>query len=235
MASDRSTAPMRAFLGRLGYHVEGFELGRNRPTAELIAALRARVWDLRRRDGRRTSIVGWSLGGIYAREIAREAPQWVRLVVTLGSPFRRVPDAESIVAPILRLRGGARAGRERLVYGDDRPLPVPSTAIFTRSDGIVPWRACLDTVGVCHETLEVVGSHCGLGHHPASMWAIAERLSQPECQWQQLEVPIPWRSFIRQYQPLGSKMPLETGGSRGPARSTSPLRSRPATDGGIDQ
>ena len=212
MASDRSTAPIRAFLGRLGYHVEGFELGRNRPTAELIAALRARVWGLRRRDGRRTSVIGWSLGGIYAREIAREAPEWVRLVVTLGSPFRRVPDQESIVAPILRMRSGARAGRERLVYGDERPLAVPSTSIFTRSDGIVPWQACLDTTGGPHESLEVVGSHCGLGHHPASMWAIADRLAQPEGQWRPMEIPLKWRPFIRQYRPTGSTMRVETDG-----------------------
>jgi pimeloyl-ACP methyl ester carboxylesterase len=187
---------MRSFLGELGYDVLGFELGRNIPTPELIEQLRDRLSDLRIRDGRQTSIVGWSLGGIYARQIARQVPEWVRIVVTLGSPFRRVPGEESTAAPVMR----AMAARGRAVRPPhpptDAPLPVPSTSIFSRTDGVVPWKACLDTVGGPHETLEVTGSHCGLGHHPAALWAIADRLAQPAGQWRAMEIPPTLRPLL---------------------------------------
>lgn len=189
---------MRSLLTKLGYHVHGFELGRNIPSAELIARLRDRLADLRITDGRSTSIVGWSLGGIYARLIAREEPGWVRLVITLGSPFRPVPGEESIAAPFMR---GASPGYTDGYHAgvSDEPVPVPSTAIFTRSDGIVPWRACVDTVGGPHETIEVTGSHCGLGHHPAVLWVVADRLRQPAGGWRPMVIPPPLRPLLRRH------------------------------------
>jgi pimeloyl-ACP methyl ester carboxylesterase len=185
---------MRSFLGQLGYDVLGFELGRNLPTPEVIEALRDRLSDLRIRDGRQTSIVGWSLGGIYARRIAREVPDWVRLVVTLGSPFRRVPGEESNAAPVMRAMSVPPPSNPT-----DVPLPVPSTSIFSRTDGIVPWKACLDTIGGAHETLEVTGSHCGLGHHPAALWAIADRLAQRAGQWQPMDIPPTLRPLLHSH------------------------------------
>lgn len=197
LASDVSTGLMRAFLGRLGYEVIGFQLGRNVPTPELTERLRDRIADLRMGDGRPTSIVGWSLGGVYARQIARQAPDWVRLVVTLGSPFRRVPGEESTAAPAMRVMAArGRLSRPNWPAGDEA-LPVPSTSIFSRSDGIVPWRACLDTIGGPHETLEVTGSHCGLGHHPAALWAIADRLAQPLGRWEPIQIPSTLRPLLR--------------------------------------
>jgi pimeloyl-ACP methyl ester carboxylesterase len=202
LASDRSTLPMRTLLSELGYDVLGFELGRNIPSAALLEALQQRLADLRRRDGRPTSIVGWSLGGIYAREIARRNPEWVRGVVTLGSPFRPTPGEESTAAPLMRSlrRRPAFASDGPRRTGSDLPLPVPSTALFSRTDGIVPWRACLDTVGGPHETIEVVGSHCGLGHHPAAIYVIADRLAQPLGSWAPMTVPAMLRSVLR-YHP----------------------------------
>ncbi len=188
---------MRRLLDSLGYDVIAFELGRNIPTPELLDALRSRVSDLRRRDTRPTSIVGWSLGGIYARQIARQAPDWVRGVVTLGSPFRHVPGSESAAAPVMRAMGARRNFAPPRYLAGDEPLPVPSTSIFSRSDGVVTWKACLDSAGGPHETLEVTGSHCGLGHHPAALWAIADRLAQPAGQWHPMEIPPSLRSMLR--------------------------------------
>ncbi|MGH9172633.1 MAG: esterase/lipase family protein [Acidimicrobiales bacterium] len=187
---------MRGFLRDLGYHVVPFELGRNVPTAELIDALRTRLTDLRITDGRPTSIVGWSLGGLYARQIARAKPDWVRSVVTLGSPWRRLPGHESSVAPLMRAMSAHGSKLTAPQFGKETPLPVPSTSIFSRSDGIVPWRACLDTVGGNHETLEVIGSHCGLGRHPAALWVIADRLAQPAGQWAPMRVPPQLRPLL---------------------------------------
>jgi pimeloyl-ACP methyl ester carboxylesterase len=199
VADDRSTRALRWFLRDLGYQVHGWQLGTNVPSPDMAARLRALLDRLNEDDPRPLSIVGWSLGGIYARSVSRLLPDRVRQVITLGSPFRTAPGYESNVAPLVRV--GARLQGLRLnatgPAGNDEPVPVPSTAIFSRTDGIVPWRACVDTAGGPHETLEVIGSHVGLGHHPAVLWAVADRLARPEGQWQQMSVPAVWRAVLR--------------------------------------
>ncbi|HEY7070013.1 MAG TPA: alpha/beta hydrolase [Acidimicrobiales bacterium] len=196
-ADDRSTIPLRRFLRGLGYRVHGWRQGINIPSPELIDGLRRRVADLRSQDPRPMSIVGWSLGGIYARGIARSAPDAVRAVVTLGSPFRPVPGQESNAAPLARLWGAsAPEGARR---AEDGPLPVPSTSVFSRSDGVVPWRACVDAASGPHETIEVLGSHLGLGHHPAVLFVVADRLAQPPGAWHRMRIPGPWRPLLRHH------------------------------------
>jgi pimeloyl-ACP methyl ester carboxylesterase len=200
-ADDRSTVPLRRFLRGLGYRVHGWQLGSNVPSQDMIRRLRDRMVSLRAQDSRPMSIVGWSLGGIYAREIARSSPEAVRTVVTLGSPFRSVPGHESHAAPLARALAGRRGmdGPGTRSPGDDRPLPVPSTSVLSRTDGIVPWRACVNPRGDAHETLEVIGSHCGLGHHPAVLYVIADRLAQTPGEWQPLRIPAMWRPFLRHH------------------------------------
>ena len=132
-ADDRSTVPLRRFLRGLGYRVHGWRLGANVPSQDTFGRLRDRLARLHAEDARPMSIVGWSLGGIYAREIARTSPEAVRTVVTLGSPFRPVPGYDSHAAPLARALArpwGMRAGN--VVARDDRPLPVPSTSVFSR-------------------------------------------------------------------------------------------------------
>jgi pimeloyl-ACP methyl ester carboxylesterase len=189
-AGDRSTIPMRGYLRRLGYQVHGWGLGVNRPSSLLLTQLWRRFDELyERHDHQPVSLIGWSLGGIYAREIARERPVAVRQVITLGSPFRDVPGEESHPTAWLRMMS---PGQPRRRPGQG-PLPVPSTAVFSRTDGIVPWKASRDvgrTVGpdgrsaampgtLRAESIEVISSHCGLGHHPGVLWAVADRLAQP--------------------------------------------------------
>jgi pimeloyl-ACP methyl ester carboxylesterase len=198
VADDRSTRPLRWFLRDLGYQVHGWRLGTNVPSPDMADRLQALLDRLYEADPRKLSIVGWSLGGIYARSVSRVMPERIRQVITLGSPFRSTPGYESNVAPMVR--AGARLQGLRPAAGsagNDEPVPVPSTAIFSRSDGVVPWQACLDTRGGPHETLEVVGSHVGLGHHPAVLWAVAERLAQPEDRWEPLQVPRLWHPVLR--------------------------------------
>lgn len=179
-ASDRSTRPLRWFLRDRGYHVHGWRLGRNLgPTPEIVAGLGQRFADIRARHGRTMSIVGWSLGGIYARELARRFPDDVRQVITLASPFRD-PSATN-VARILRPRPRGDLGTLAARLRD--PLSVPATSVYSRSDGIVAWRSCLDEAGPRSENVEVRSSHCGMGHHAATLLVIADRLAQPEGAW----------------------------------------------------
>jgi len=178
LASDVSTRPLRAFLRSRGYHVHGWRLGWNvGATPDLIVGMAARLHALHKRHGRAVSLVGWSLGGIYARELARRFPPEVRQVITLASPFRD-PSATTVA----RLMGGPPRGpRERANLG--APLPVPATSILSRSDGIVAWRSCLEDAGARRENVVVESSHCGMGHHVAALAVIADRLAQPEGSW----------------------------------------------------
>jgi pimeloyl-ACP methyl ester carboxylesterase len=173
LATDGSTRPLRAFLGRLGYDVRGWRLGRNLgPTAALIEAMRGAVMDLVADTGGPVSLVGWSLGGIYARELARERPALVRRVITLGSPFR-------LANPGVARDGRSSALGKPSVPGEEAlPLAVPSSALFSRLDGIVSWPTCTDEPSDLHENIEVRCAHLGFGVDPPTLWAVADRLAQ---------------------------------------------------------
>lgn len=180
LASDASTAPLRGFLNRLGYRSEGWGLGRNlgpRPDSRRRLAdwLQAAV----HRSGSAVTLVGWSLGGIYAREMARAAPAAVRRVITLGSPFRGGNEQRSVsrLYGWINPRGDAPRGEGvRLA----EPLPVPVTAIYSRNDGVVDWRSCRLDEGECvppNANHEVTAPHCALGVDPRTLAVIAESLA----------------------------------------------------------
>lgn len=196
-ADDRSTVPLRRFLRGLGYRVHGWRLGANVPSTDMIDQLRGRLADLRSRDPRPMSIVGWSMGGIYARGIAMTSPDGVRSVITLGSPFRPVSGQDSQTEPLARLWGAGPPGASRPRV--DRLLQVPSTSVLSRTDGVVPWQACVDAASGPHETIEVIGSHCGLGHHPAVLFVVADRLAQPPGGWHPMQIPATWRLLLRHH------------------------------------
>lgn len=183
LASDRSLAPLARVLRRLGYmtYRSGFNPNPG-PTRAAVDWLRGRVVEVMERADGPISIVGQSLGGIYAREIARNYPARVRGVITMGSPFR-APDhthATPVAAALGRIWGEApREERPPL----SEPLSVPTTCIFSRSDGIVPWEACVEEPGPLRENIEVRTSHIGMAVHPAVIRIVAERLSLPRGAW----------------------------------------------------
>lgn len=192
MASDLSTRALRRFLRDRGYAAHGWKLGRNLgPTADVTAGLVQRLGELRQRHGRRVSLIGWSLGGIYARELARRFTPDVRLVITLASPFRNVDTTN--VPRFLRQRRQPHPRERTFREALSAPLPVPSTAIFSRSDGIVPWQSCVEEDGPLRESIEVQSSHLGIGHHPVTLLTIADRLAQAEGTWQPFKPPPQWR------------------------------------------
>lgn len=187
MASDNSTRALRWYLRDLGYHVHGWRLGVNvGPTDRVLDGLTYRVTSLYRRHGQPISIIGWSLGGVFAREMARRHPDAVRQVITLASPFamedREQSNAQSLYN-VLSTFHSARVDELRLHEREHEPLTVPATAIYTKGDGIVPWRSCMDEPGQFAENVRVIGSHSGLGHNPRALFVIADRLAQPIGQW----------------------------------------------------
>jgi hypothetical protein len=183
LASDTSTLPLRGYLGWLGYDVHGWDLGRNRgPTEEVLAGLPRALLAHARRTGRPVSLVGWSLGGIYARELARRNTKHIRQVITLGSPFAmQDPRRESRVhGPYQRL-SHLHADGARMPSHEQRarPIDVPSTSVYSRLDGVVSWQACVEPETGRHQNVEVRCSHIGFGVDPATLWLIADRLAVP--------------------------------------------------------
>lgn len=168
-AGDATTSPMRWFLDRLGYRTHGWGLGTNTgPSQRISTGLTELLRTLVDEDGTRVSLVGWSLGGVYASGLAARAPHRVRQVITLGSPLRGAPTV---------------------------PPNVPATSIYSRSDAIVPWRASQLRDGPLRENVEVRGSHLGLGHNPSVLVVIADRLARPENAWAPFQSPRwarPW-------------------------------------------
>src|SRR5712675_1054994 len=182
LASDLSMAPMRRYLKELGYETYAWKMGRNvGGVSRMRAALRDRLAEIHTATGRKVSIVGWSLGGIYARDLALRAPEMVRYVVTLGSPFANDVRATNATRLYEALSGEAVDNDPELRKAIAGDLPVPTSSIYSRSDGIVNWRTCLLHPSDTAENIEVhLASHIGLGVNAAALWAVADRLAQGE-------------------------------------------------------
>ena len=183
LTSDRSTDFLRTALRGLGFNAVGWELGRNLGGLYgMRDKLRDKVASLRRDSGRKISVVGWSLGGIYARDLALAVPDLIRGIVSLGSPFAGDLRANN-VGRLYDVVSGENVDHARAedVAALAGPLPVPATSIYSRTDGVVHWRTSLMAESATAENIEVVGaSHLGLGFNPAVLWAIADRLAQAE-------------------------------------------------------
>jgi pimeloyl-ACP methyl ester carboxylesterase len=187
LASDLSMAPLRRYLTELGYDTHAWQMGRNLGgLSRMRASLRERLAAIHASTGRKVSLVGWSLGGVYARDLALHAPEMVRYVMTLGSPFANDVRATN-ATKLYEMLSGETVGDDpeflKAIAGD---LPMPATSIFSRADGVVNWRTCLLRPSAAAENIEVyLASHVGLGVNPAVLWAVADRLAQQEGQFSQ--------------------------------------------------
>lgn len=188
VTTDVSTTLLRRYLESMSYDVYAWELGRNlgpraigRQGEKLIERLDA----IHEETGRKVSLVGWSLGGVMARQLARRRPEKVRQIISLGSPFAGDPRATSVWRTYQALTGQRIDDpdtREQLRESLTVP-PVPSTAIYSKADGIVAWRNCCEPEAVETDNIEVYGSHCGLGVNASVLYAVADRLAQAEGEW----------------------------------------------------
>jgi pimeloyl-ACP methyl ester carboxylesterase len=196
-ASDVSTRPLRGFLKERQYRAHPWKLGRNLgPVDNLQRRLYARLEELAKRYEQPISIVGWSLGGIYARELAREMPEVVRQVITLGSPFASRGRGTHAVWLYDRVTNDrVRVREDHFMRRISEPPPVPSTAIYSKTDGVAAWQTCIERPSATTDNIEVVGSHCGLGFNPVVLYAIADRLAQPRGAWKPFD-RRGWRRLV---------------------------------------
>ena len=181
MTSDASTWLLRRFLSDIGYSVVGWGLGINRgPTLSFLPKLESRIQDLANEAQASVHLVGWSRGGTLSREIARDRPDLVRQVITLGSPVQGGPGATSLNR-FVQLETGKSAEfmREAMRQRNQTPITVPITAIYSRSDGVVAWQAAIDDRNPTVEHIEVDGSHSGLGWNAQVYRLLARRLHKP--------------------------------------------------------
>lgn len=198
MASDESTRLLRRYLSHLGYTPLPWGLGRNTGRPELLQFhLPERLASLADQYGRKVSLIGQSLGGVFARELARFHAARVRQVITLGSPFgaQQGGSALALVRRMFERQSGMSIDAMRSWLRDTESTaspPVPLTAIFSKGDGIVNWRVCREPVED-HQTqnIEVIGSHCGMAFNPSIYYVLADRLSQPEEGWQKYSARLP--------------------------------------------
>lgn len=189
LTSDVSSIRLRRSLSNAGYAAYGWQIGRNKGArVDLLDRLGRHLAEVTDRHGGPAALVGWSLGGVFARELAKLHPDAVRLVISLGSPIhddRRHTNASRLFE-FLNGKDPEPIKHGRFTGLDEAP-PVPTTSILTRTDGIVHWRGSVQHPHKGHEqieNIEVHASHCGLGVNPSVMVAIADRLKQPEGEWQ---------------------------------------------------
>lgn len=201
MGSEGSLIALEVYLRNRGYAVQTWGLGRNvgfRPGH--ASAIEQKIRYMHHESGRKVSLVGWSLGGVFAMYGAHQASECVRNVITLGSPVT-VDASGNAVPPLLKalyrliahpmgtaahsMQPRAKTMRERKL------LPVPVSCLYSLSDGVVPpQESTMEGDPSRHENVRVWGSHTGLGFNPLVLQIVADRLAQPEGQW-------------RPYQPSG--------------------------------
>jgi pimeloyl-ACP methyl ester carboxylesterase len=148
------------------------------------------------RHGRKVSIVGWSLGGVYGFYTAHNAPECVRSVVSLGSPMQFTADnfkAPLLVRAFYRYFAHPMGPIAHLAHVRAKVLksapPVPSTCVYSMTDGVVPPEAArIESGSGDHENIWVPGSHLGLGFNAAVMWILADRLAQAENAWRPFHI-----------------------------------------------
>jgi pimeloyl-ACP methyl ester carboxylesterase len=181
MADDNSTWVLRRFLSDIGYSVTGWQMGRNvGPSQPLLEQLIARCEKLRRGHDLPLNLVGWSRGGIMAREIARVRPDLIRQVITLGSPVHGGPASTSIGRLVQASTGMSEAQLLALLKQRERtPITRPITALYSKSDGVVAWRAALDESNPDVEHIEVISSHIGFAVNAQVYRIVAQRLHEP--------------------------------------------------------
>jgi hypothetical protein len=193
-ADGSSVTVLRDHCRALGYTAfdwgQGFNIGPQGHLDTWLHGLAQRVSSLLVGHAKPATLIGWSLGGLYARELGKLLVPRLRQVITIGTPLSG--SAEHTHAGWLyRLVGASQPDLEAALTRRLRAsLPVPTTSIYSRSDGVIAWQACVERRDVpCAENVEVEGSHVGLGWNPDVLRVVADRLAQPEGHWQPLRAP----------------------------------------------
>jgi pimeloyl-ACP methyl ester carboxylesterase len=196
--TDFTTGRLRAHLRQRGFSVHGWRLGRNVGlTDRLVDGLIDRFVEIADQYDEPVSIIGWSFGGLLARRIAHEHPERVRQIMCLASPWRADGERTRATAAFerSRVRNGLSDRARDIVDQLRQPVPVPTTAIWSRSDGVTRWSGCSvdeTTTPAIAENIEVPSSHVGMVANPVVLAVVVNRLLQDPDDWQ----PFEWRQVL---------------------------------------
>ena len=190
--SDNGTHFLRNYLTQQGYEVFGWELGVNNGlNTPQYKKLVKRLRSINKQAGKPVRVIGWNVGGLYARALANDQAKLVSMVITLGAPFA-LPSMFGVSESLSRLYSfyNDPADNDALYgYSDvwERTPNMPSTSIYSEGDGVINWQFCIDDEGVNTENIRVMGSHLGLTVNPMVYFILAERLSQDESRWRSFQ------------------------------------------------
>ncbi|MEM9820949.1 MAG: alpha/beta hydrolase [Bacteroidota bacterium] len=186
MASPTSTRRLRLFLQKIGYHPYDWGLGRNYAKVEDLQILEQSIDKIYEKHQGQLTLIGWSLGGVYARELAKLKSEKIRQVITMAAPFAGINqpnNAQWLYRLISRYWSYNELDQEWIARLPE-PAPVPSTALYSKKDGIVPWQVCMEQAeDKLHQNIEVSSSHMGMGFDPLVWTIIADRLSYQKGNW----------------------------------------------------
>ena len=186
MGSGFSTKLLRKFINDLGYHAYDWGLDRNLANFEDLEFLSLKIEELYKKHNKKVSLIGWSLGGVYARQLAKANSGIIRQVITMGSPFNGAnqPNHARWLYDYIKKREGTSEVDDATLADLPNPAPVPTTAIYSTEDGIVPWEVCIENKeDETHQNVRIHGSHLGLGANPSVFHIIADRLQYHEGNW----------------------------------------------------
>jgi len=178
---DGWTRRLRVFLSAIGYDAVGWGMGRNRGNVpKLIPAVLQQTARLVTDRGEPVRLIGWSLGGYLAREVARERPELVNRVITLGAPIVGGPTYTASAPGYIRKGYDLEKIQQTVLERERRPIQAPVFAVYSRSDGVVAWRACIDRFDNPRvEHHEVRASHLGMVNSPRVFSLVAALLARP--------------------------------------------------------
>lgn len=208
LTSDVFTQPLQNRVEERGYKTygwkNGFNMGFDEKTAAHLKSRLKQIFD--ENNGQKVTLVGHSLGGIYARELAREFPDMVRDVITLGTPFGMMDDTaratSQYLANVYNFFNPSSVHTEIEDIGARglTPPSVPTTSLFSRNDGVVDWKAALNPKAKDAENIEVYGSHIGMTFNPLTIAAVIDRLAQKEGDWK----PFDRKKYLMLMYPKGA-------------------------------
>lgn len=181
LSNDLATKPLRTLLDKLGYAVYGWELGINLANLDDVLTLDQTLKRIHQEHQRPVTIIGWSLGGLYTRKIARDNPSLVRQIITLGSPFRSlvVPGAAMTTLKLLYRANEIPIPPEHKAWVEKikEPLSIKTTCLYSKRDGIVPWTLCLESIeDDLHQNIEIKSSHTGMASNLDAIKIIVKQL-----------------------------------------------------------
>jgi pimeloyl-ACP methyl ester carboxylesterase len=174
LSTDLSTFVLRRYLQKLGYKVSGWEMGRNLGRFESVGKLTEKVAVMAAQNQQKIILIGWSMGGILIREVSKTRPDLVQQVITIGSPFANVL-APNWAKWVFDLLNKGIVIDQQVLAQLPKSTIVPTTALYSKLDGIVPWQACMETTeDSTHQNIEVSSSHFGMGANPQVMTVVAK-------------------------------------------------------------